>query len=167
MPACVRAVLTGLYCTAEESVGTPGLRTVPSSSDEPARVPMYYLNLFGTQAVTVTDALGNRTSTIDKPDPPVPVPGVTVEPLGETGHVVLLPTDTPLTVTLRTASGRLAVDLRQGTGTTATAATRYQDLGVASDMPPGSALQRRGRITSVSIRKKTAALRQRSSPRWR
>lgn len=114
------------------SCGAVPTLTAGAGAVDNTATPVKYLRVVGASVITVTDALGNRT-TVPDPADTQPVPEVTYTPLGDTVHLLVLPADGTYSVTIESALGPLAMELKTGTDITPTAAVRYLDQW----LPPG------------------------------
>lgn len=96
----------------------------------------YYVQVIGTPSVTVTDANGNSVDTVSGADRNA-LPSVTAQYLGESAHMVVLPSSDVYTATFVSTDTPFSVEIRQGTSDTTTQAVRYKDMV----LPAGKAMQ--------------------------
>lgn len=92
--------------------------------------PAFYLQVTGVESVTVTDAFGDSTN--DLGDTPMlkNVPGVTTYIRGEKSFLVIVDSEQDYTVTFRSGTDPIALEITKGTDVTTTMAIRYQDLSL-------------------------------------
>lgn len=100
-----------------------GANDTPSPPGEPA----YYLTVTGAGNVTITDAAGNSTAPINDAIAGE-VPDVTYYFVGKHSYSAIMPVNQTYTITFRSGSEPIALELTQGDGVTTTQAIRYQDL---------------------------------------
>jgi hypothetical protein len=92
----------------------------------------YYLRIFESDNIVVSDEWGNNTAQIPNTDLQEVVPNVTTYILGEHAQELILPTNQLLTVTFKTLTRSVTIELEKGDAITATQVIRYLD----KDIPP-------------------------------
>jgi probable HAF family extracellular repeat protein len=102
-------------------------QTLDSGELSAPTIPQIDLTIYGADAVIVADGNGNSTAPIDG-DLLGDVPGVDTYTQGPHSTRLLLSVGRPLTVTLQTTQGPLALDLLHVDGVTPTLGIHYQDV---------------------------------------
>jgi len=95
----------------------------------PAAAPANYVTIDGAAGVVVADGLGNSTAALPEGIAGA-VPEVSSYVLGDNARLLTIPATGSYTVTFQTIKGPLAIEIRTGTGDTATQAIRYVDLAL-------------------------------------
>jgi pimeloyl-ACP methyl ester carboxylesterase len=104
---------------------------VDFSADAAAELPLqpvYSLRVTGAPSVLITDDFGNTIAPMTD-TPYDELPGVIAHVAGSKSLVVTMPTDRTHTVTIKTDSDPIAIELTKGTDV-ATQAVRYRDLSL-------------------------------------
>jgi pimeloyl-ACP methyl ester carboxylesterase len=119
-------------CVVEYRVGTPS--ALPGSTSatlqaEPPVQPAYYLNTTNASSVVVGDMFGNSTALI-APDVAGTVPNVSNISLDERSRLIVLLADQTYTITFRTSSDPILLELTRGTNQSINLAVRYLDLAL-------------------------------------
>lgn len=97
-------------------------------------MPTYYLTVYGTDFVSITDDAGHSNTRIDDTFA-LPVPNVTYDLLSDRAVLLSMPTEKTYTVTFRTGLYPIAVEMLKGIDNiTPTQMIRYVDLSLPANV---------------------------------
>jgi DNA-binding beta-propeller fold protein YncE len=136
-PMVQTCILFALNRTSETcDLQEPTLQTATTTTQHAQRASnassAYYVNVRGESDITVSDAYGNSTNTTTG-TLTTPVPNIAIHRL-PTGQYLVLPDDQTYTVSFKTSTTPLFIEIRHGTGSSTSQAVRYLDLSLPANV---------------------------------
>jgi pimeloyl-ACP methyl ester carboxylesterase len=117
----LRQILNGTFATSQLAL-TQASVAVPETAE-----PSYYIRLIGISAVTVTDASGHVITPFGNAADDN-VPSVTTHLLGDKAVLIIASTDETHTISFRSGSDPIELEITKGTDVATAEAVRYEDL---------------------------------------
>lgn len=128
--AANESAIIAVLAELSRSGAAPAVAASPQAEHDPE--PAFYLNMYGTGAITIADEIGNTTDTLSG-TLTSPVPGLVYTPLGEQQHTAVLPATGSYTVTFRAGASPLQAEVTRGTDSSADLAVRHLDVNVPAN----------------------------------